>query len=70
MADERDRRDEQTERQNRGYDEAANGGPNMPDADLGIPLNPGEHDVRTGDEFDCAAREAEMDVRRREHSAD
>ncbi len=65
-----DKTDERTKRQNEGYDEAANGGPGMPDADLGIPPNPGENDVRTGDEFDRAAREAEMDVRRREHSAD
>lgn len=59
---------EEIERENEGYDEAARGGKDMPEADLGIPPNPG--DQTGGDEFDRAAREAANDVRRREHSAD
>ena len=64
-------RNEQDEtKQNQGYDEAARGGPGAPPTDVGVPLNPGETDVRTESEFDRAAREAANDVRRRDHSAD
>ncbi len=69
MADERSDRqsDEQIRRENEGYDEAARGGPNMPPSDVGI-RNPGDRRMR--DEFDRAADDAAMEVRRREHSAD
>lgn len=61
---------EKTRRQNEGYDEAARGGKGVPPSNVGVPLNPGETDVRREDEFDRAAREAAAEVRRREHSAD
>jgi hypothetical protein len=58
-------RDEQHRReQNKGYDEAARGGPGMPTSDVGT----GET-RRQEDEFDREAREAANDVRRRESSA-
>jgi hypothetical protein len=69
---------ETTPEQDRGYDEAARGGPGMPKSDVGVPLDssaiPADGvsaggDGR-GDEFDRAAREAANDVRRQDSSAD
>ena len=51
--------------QNKGYDEAAHGGPNMPKSDVGT-----GQPRRREDEFDHEAREAANDVRRRDSSAD
>ena len=63
-------RDQHTDKQNEGYDEAARGGPGARKSDVGVPVNPGDADVRTGDEFDREARDAANDVRRRDRSAD
>jgi hypothetical protein len=69
MAERRATDDERRdERQDKGYDEAARGGPNVPASDVGVPPNPG--DEVGGDEFDRAAREAAAEVRRREKSAE
>ena len=57
-----------TERQKKGYDEAAHGGPGVGSSDVGIPPNPGEE--VGGDEDDRAARAAANDVRRQDKSAD
>ena len=67
---ERIRREQHRPEQNEGYDEAARGGKGAPPSNVGIPPNPGDSDVRTGDEFDREARDAANQVRRREHSAD
>ncbi len=63
-------REQHRDEQNDGYDEAARGGPGALKSDVGVPINPGDADVRSGDEFDRAAREAANDVRRRDRSAD
>jgi hypothetical protein len=53
--------------QNRGYDEAARGGPGAPKTDVGVsPDQPGGR----RDRFDRAAREAANDVRRQDKSAE
>lgn len=57
-----------TERQKKGYDEAARGGPGVPPSDVGIPPNPGDDTGRTVDDYE--AREAANDVRRQDKSAD
>ena len=52
--------------QNRGYDDAARGGPDAPKTDVGA--SPGQ--AQSPDAFDREAREAANDVRRRERSAE
>jgi hypothetical protein len=56
--------------QNEGYDEAARGGPGAQPTNVGIPMSPGDRDIRQEDAFDRAEREAANDVRRRDRSAD
>jgi hypothetical protein len=67
---ERIQKEQHRPEQNEGYDEAARGGAGAPATDVGIPLNPGDSDMRRDDEFDRAAREAANDVRRQDRSAD
>jgi hypothetical protein len=55
-----------TERQKKGYDEAAHGGPDVPPSDVGVPTGEGARDET---ESDPAARDAAAEVRRRERSA-
>jgi hypothetical protein len=50
--------------QNKGYDEAARGGPGAPKSDVGT-----GQPRRSNDEFDRESREAANDVRRRESSS-
>ena len=60
-------RDEQHRpEQNKGYDEAARGGPGAPKSDVGTSPDPPRG---REDPFDREAREAANDVRRREASA-
>ncbi len=60
-------RDDGRTKQEKGYDEAARGGPGMPSTSVGT--NPDQHPDGE-DRFDREAREAAHDVRRRESSAE
>jgi hypothetical protein len=59
------KRESNHDERNRGYDEAARGGPGVPSSDVGT--NP-DQPSRPEDPFDREAREAANDVRRRESS--
>ena len=63
---ERIRNEQHRAEQNKGYDEAARGGPGAPKTDVGT--SPDQPHGRE-DPFDRGAREAANDVRRREASA-
>ena len=63
---ERIREEQHRPEQNKGYDEAARGGPGAPKTDVGT--SPDQLRGRE-DPFDREAREAANDVRRREASA-
>lgn len=64
---ERIRQEQHRPEQNRGYDEAARGGPGAPTTDVGV--SPDQVRGRE-DPSDRAAREAANDVRRHDSSAD
>ena len=66
MAEHRDNERNRPE-QNKGYDEAARGGPGGPPSNVGT--TPDQH-RGPEDTFDREAREAANDVRRRESSAE